>query len=138
MTTINRVQSPDETLLRYSLTGNGVFSILTGAIALVFSTPLGTYMGVPPTAQSVVGVGVAVFGGAVYFVSKRSPINRRFAALTVIADIVWVLGAVVLIGVFPETMTSEGAALLAVVSGVVGLFAVFQSVGLRSSTGSFT
>ena len=138
MTTINRVQSPDETLLRYSLTGNGVFSILTGAIALVFSTPLGTYMGVPPTALSVVGVGVAVFGGAVYFVSKRSPINRRFAALTVIADIVWVLGAVVLIGVFPETMTSEGAALLAVVSGVVGLFAVLQSVGVRSSTGSFT
>jgi hypothetical protein len=138
MTTINRVQSPDETLLRYSLTGNGVFSILTGAIALVFSTPLGTYMGVPPTALSVVGVGVAVFGGTVYFVSKRSPINRRFAALTVIADIVWVLGAVVLIGVFPETMTSEGAALLAVVSGVVGLFAVLQSVGLRSSTGSFT
>jgi hypothetical protein len=138
MTTINRVQSPDETLLRYSLTGNGVFSILTGAIALVFSTPLGTYTGVPPIALSVVGVSVAVFGGTVYFVSKRSPINRRFAVLTVIADIVWVLGAVVLIGAFPETMTSEGAALLAVVSGVVGLFAVLQSVGLRLSTGSST
>ncbi len=138
MTTINRVQSQDETLLRYSLTGNGVFSILTGAIALVFSTPLGTYMGVSPIALSVVGVSVAVFGGTVYFVSKRSPINRRFAVLTVIADIVWVLGAVVLIAVFPETMTSEGAALLVVVSGVVGLFAVLQSVGLRSSTGSST
>ena len=138
MTTIDRVQSPDETLLRYSLTGNGVFSILTGAIALVFSTPLGTYMGVPPIALSVVGVGVTVFGGTVYVFSKRSPINRRFVVLTVIADIVWVLGAVVLITVFPETMTSEGAALLAVVSGVVGLFAVLQSVGLRSSTGSFT
>ena len=138
MTTINRVQSPDETLLRYSLTGNGVFSILTGAIALFFSTPLGTYMGVPPIALSVVGVSVAVFGGTVYFFSKRSPINRRFVVLTVIADIVWVLGAVVLIGVFPETMTSEGGALFAVVSGVVGLFAVLQNVGLRSSTGSFT
>ena len=137
MTTINRVQSPDETLLRYSLTGNGVFSVLTGAIALVFSTPLGAYMGVPPLVLSVVGVGVAVFGGTVYVVSRRNPINRRLA-LTVIADIVWVLGAVVLIGVFPETMTSEGAALLAVVSGVVGLFAVLQSVGLRSSTGSST
>ena len=137
MTAINRVQSPDETLLRYSLTGNGVFSIVTGAIALVFSTPLGAYMGVPPLVLSVVGVGVAVFGGTVYVVSRRNPINRRLAALTVIADIVWVLGAVVLIGVFPETVTSEGAALLAVVSGVVGLFAVLQSVGLRS-TGSPT
>jgi len=137
MTTINRVQSPDETLLRYSLTGNGVFSIVTGAIALVFSTPLGAYMGVPPLVLSVVGGGVAVFGGTVYVVSRRNPINRRLAALTVIADIVWVLGAVVLIGVFPETVTSEGAALLAVVSGVVGLFAVLQSVGLRS-TGSPT
>ncbi|MCH8983180.1 MAG: hypothetical protein IH943_03640 [Acidobacteria bacterium] len=137
MTTINRVQ-PDATLLRYSLTGNGLFSILTGAIALVFSTPLGAYMGVPPLVLSVVGVSVAVFGGTVYVVSRRSPINRRLAALTVMVDIVWVLGAVVLIGVFPETMTSEGAALLAVVSGVVGLFAALQSVGLRSSTASST
>ena len=66
MTTIQ----PDP-ILRRALLGNAVFSTLSGLIGLLFADSLGTVLGVPSLALSIVGVLLLLFAGHLLWLAPR-------------------------------------------------------------------
>lgn len=120
----------NQSLLKRALTGNGLFSILTGLIAAVYAKSLGDLMGLNPVVLMVVGAGVVGFGIVTLMNARTQPINLVLAKSTVVADIAWVVAAAVIIAI-PELLTTEGRLLLGAISVVVGLFAVVQTIGIR-------
>jgi len=120
----------NESLLRPTLTGNGLFSITSGAIAAAFASQLANLMGVNRIVLLVIGVGVVGFGIVTLMNARRQPINLVEAKLTVFADMSWVLGSVVIILV-PGLLTASGNLLLGASSTVVAAFAIIQTIGIR-------
>jgi len=120
-----------DTLLRRSLLVNGVFSISTGLIAFLFADAISEFMSIEALVLRFVGVAVLVFGLAVYWFSRHETIERGFALFTTVADLVWVVGSVVLLVGFPDLVSSGGSVLIAVVALFVLGFAVGQWAGLR-------
>lgn len=121
----------DEGLLRRALQANGLFSIGTGSMAVLFAAPLGELMGISGIVLVVVGVGVVGFGVITLLNGRSAEVNRGLAIQTVVADVAWIAGAIFLLVGFPDVVTEEGRILIGAVSAVVGLFAVVQTAGLR-------
>ena len=126
------MENTSQGLLRGALTGNGLFSILSGLAAAVFAAPLGDLMGISWVVLLVVGFGVIGFGIVTLMNARRQPINLAEAKLTIVADIVWV-GAAAVIVLIPGLLTADGNLLLGGVSVVVAVFAILQSIGIRQS-----
>jgi len=124
------MKNQSQDLLRRALTGNAVFSIISGSIAAILASSLADLMGVNHVVLMVIGLGVIGFGITTLVNARRQPINLNEAKLTVIADFSWVVTALVII-LIPDLLTGEGKLLLGSVSVVVGLFALTQTVGIR-------
>ena len=120
------------TLLRKTMTGNGVFSVVTGALSIALAEPLSEMMAVAEAVLYAVGVAVALYG-ALLLVTARRPVDHLFAFGVIAADLIWVVGAIVLLAI-PGVMSVEGKVTLAIISVVVGVFAVSQAVGLIRAT----
>lgn len=120
-------------LLRKSLFGNGLFSVVSGLIAIVFSDPLSEATAVSRSVLYVVGVGVFVFGAVILWVVRGSSVDLGFALFVVAADLVWVLAAVVLITI-PATMSGTGRLIFGGVTVVVALLAALQTRGLIAAS----
>lgn len=129
------MRNPNQSLLRGALTGNGLFSILSGLISAVFAAFLGDLMGINPVVLLLVGAGVVGFGIVTLTNARRQPINLVLAKATVVADIAWVVGAAAII-LIPDLLTAEGRMLLGAISVAVGLFAVLQAIGIRRVRGT--
>jgi len=128
------MKNKSENLLRWALTGNGLFSITSGLITAAFASQLSNLMGANSVALVLVGVGVVGFGVVTLINARRQPINLAEAKLTIFADVSWVLGAAVII-LIPGLMTTSGKLLLIGVSIVVGAFAAIQIIGIRRTGG---
>ena len=129
--TVTTHTKPD-TLLRGSLKANATFSMASGVLGTVLAAPIAEFMGLPTTAVLVVAIGVVMFGVLILLNARRETVRIAEARLTVIADIAWVIGAATLIFLFPDLMTTGGKLLLGGISVIVAVFAVLQSIGLRS------
>lgn len=114
-------------LLRKSLIANGVFSTVTGTATVAFASGLGAYLLVSRTALNVIGVGVALFGLTILWESRSPSVGRGFALFVIVADLSWVLAAIVVFAV-PGSMANKWV--LATVTLVVAGFVVLQSRGL--------
>lgn len=125
----------NQTLLRRSLSANGLFSLTTGVLAVALSESLAALMGISEALLVVIGVGVVGFGLVTLWNARRTRIDLRLARLTVGADAVWVITATIVIFGLPGVMTTSGKLLLGVVSLMVGLFAVLQARGIRRIMG---
>lgn len=122
-------------LLRYTLTTNGVFSIVSGSIAVAFNSVLADYMGVNQSVLIIVGIGTLLFGVTIIADIRRSELNPTQTRLTLFSDLMWVIAAVVLILGFPNLMTEAGNMLLASISVPVAIFALLQTLGLLQVQG---
>jgi hypothetical protein len=117
-------------LLRNSLIGNALFSILS-AVAILASTGwLAQFLGL----RDHIGLTVVAFSLAGYAVillinARRQKIKISDAWMAVILDAIWVTGSYALIFAVPFTL--HGKWLIAVVAEIVFLFAVLQSFGIR-------
>lgn len=105
--------------------------MLSGATATAFATPIAGFMGVEAAFLTLVGVAVIGFGLVTMSIARPSSPSPKLARLITLADVLWVVGAAVLIFGFPGDMTGGGRALLFSVSVPVGIFAVLQSRGVR-------
>ncbi|MEA1902362.1 MAG: hypothetical protein U9N56_02425 [Actinomycetota bacterium] len=121
----------NDTVLRRSLAINGLFSIVSGLVSLVFADAISDFMGIHPLVLRFVGVGVLIFGAAVYWFSRHDNIEPGFAWFTTIADLAWVIGTAVLIFSYPDLMSSGGNSLAGILAVAVLLFAIGQFVGLK-------
>ena len=117
-------------LLRRTLQANGVFSALSGVIAILGANALSVLLGVNmPSLLIGIGIALLVYAAGLLLNARREQIKLQEAWLAVIIDAAWVVGSVILI--FAGTLSTTGNWLVAIVADIVLLFAVLQFFGIR-------
>lgn len=116
-------------LLRSALIANAGFSFITGLALVIGSTPLSNWLGIPQGLALSIGFALLPFA-VVVAMAARKP-RQALVREIVTADLVWVLGAVIVILGFPEEMSGAGLWALGLATGAVTGFAGLQMLGLR-------
>lgn len=116
-------------ILTAVLATNAGFSAVTGVVMIVAAGPLSNWLGIPTWVTVGVGAGLVPFAVAVA-ATARSPVLSRVVQV-IVADVSWVVGAAVITIGFPESMSRQGLWALGMVTVVVAVFAVLQTLGLR-------
>lgn len=112
------------------MTGNAVFSALTGLVVAFGSGRLDDWLGVDARLLVLLGVGLVVYALDLVW-STRSPDRLAIGGrVAVAADAGWVVGAVALVAA-TDVLTPSGETDLVVVTLVVAGLAVAQWIGLR-------
>jgi Ca2+/Na+ antiporter len=120
--------------LRTALVANALFSALTGMALLVFGEPIAGWIGVgAPFVYRVLGGGLLVFAGLVGWIGTRRTVDTFRAALISLADLLWVIGTVVLILSTLETVETHGIVALLLVATVVLFFGLRQLRGIEET-----
>jgi hypothetical protein len=118
-------------LLASAVSINVIFSAASGVVLIAGAPMLSNPIGADGWLLATVGVGLVGFGALLVWLlaaPRRLAVGARFV---LVADVAWVLGAVVLLAGFPGLLAPAGRVGLTVVSGVVAVIAVAQVVGLR-------
>lgn len=117
-------------LLRNALRVNGLFSLLAGLAAVLFATPIAEAMAINSIVLYVVGVGTALFGLSILWATRAPDIDLKFGASVVAADLLWVIGASIVLAVG----LVESGWILAAISTPVLVFAILQTAGVVRAT----
>lgn len=123
---------PDSSLpLRRALWANAVFSGLSGLAALAAAEPLGAWLGLAsPMVLRVLGVGLLLFAADLVSQARAEPIEPNRAVMASGADVLWVVGTIVLLVFFPGLLSVPGRWIVAAVGAVVAGCAAGQAAGL--------
>jgi hypothetical protein len=125
------MQSNNAALLRNTLKGNGIFSIVSGAGIALGSSAIAPFMGLENSLILVVlGVGVVLFGVSVWRVAMGILDTPKGMTIAVL-DALWVIGSIALLIADPFTLTSEGKWAVLIVADIVGVFAILEYLGAR-------
>jgi hypothetical protein len=117
-------------LLKKALTGNAVFSVLSGAVILLANRWLVKFLGLPEEVSlAILGVSLIVYAGILLLNARRPKIKITDAWVAVIMDAVWVVGSYALIFAVPFSV--GGKWVVALVAEVVLAFAILQWLGIR-------
>jgi len=136
------MNASSDRLLRRTLWGNAVFSVISGAALVAFATPFArlateaplTVMGLDlALVFELLGLGVVAFGAICAWAASRETLPRSWAQLIFAADIAWVVGSALVL-VLPAAWTTAGIAGIAVVALIVADLAVLEYLGLRRLT----
>src|SRR5689334_18541989 len=93
-------------LLRRTLWGNAVFSVVSGAVLAACATPFAALAAHEPVAIAgldlaivfeLLGVGVILFGALCAWIASRPALPGGLARLVFAADIAWVVASVVVL-----------------------------------------
>lgn len=122
---------PRQRMLYATLTVNAVSSGLCGAGLFVGAAPLATVLGLPgPLPLLVFGALLLAFALQVWR-ARRDPLDLGRARLILYMDVAYVVASFVLVLGWPGALSPVGRLLTALVADLVGVFAVFEYVGLR-------
>jgi hypothetical protein len=117
-------------LLKKALTGNAVFSVISGVAILFANRWLVKFLGLPDKISlAILGVSLIVFAAILWLNARRPTIKITDAWIAVIMDAVWVMGSYVLIFVVPFSV--GGKWVVALVAELVLAFAIVQWLGIR-------
>jgi hypothetical protein len=117
-------------LLRKALTGNAVFSVISGVAILFANRWLVKFLGLPDSVSlTILGVSLIVYAAILWFNARRPTIKITDAWIAVIMDTVWVVGSYVLIFVLPFSV--GGKWVVALVAELVLAFAIVQWLGIQ-------
>jgi hypothetical protein len=128
------VSTPDSKsgLLRNAMRANGVFSAVSGAAALLFSSTLADTTGIqPPLVFTVLGVILILYAIDLFWVTSRPQLDIRFGWAAVVLDLAWVLGSLVLLLTDLLPLTTAGKWIIAILADIVLVFAIVQFIGIR-------
>jgi hypothetical protein len=120
------------TLLKYGLLGNAIFSCLTGIALIIAPVQIAIYMGIPdPTLLMGVGIGLLPFAGHLIIALRRKPIRTGEVYYLSAMDGLWVLGsaAILLFDLVP--FTTIGLIAFSLVALTVADFMFMQIIGIR-------
>jgi hypothetical protein len=116
--------------LKKALTGNAVFSVLSGAVILLANRWLVKFLGLPEEVSlAILGVSLIVYAGILLLNARRPKIKITDAWVAVIMDAIWVVGSYVLIFAVPFSV--GGKWVVALVAELVLAFAILQWLGIR-------
>lgn len=116
-------------ILTRTLAANAGFSAVTGVILVIGAVPVSRWLSIPTWLAIAVGVGLLPFA-LVVAKTARNP-RRDSVWQVIIADIAWVIAAVVVLVGFPRSMSTAGLWSLGLVTVAVADFAALQFIGLR-------
>lgn len=117
-------------LLRRTLQGNALFSLLSGAVFVLAAGPVARFLG--PNLASIivllVGLGLLPFGFIVYRIASN---NLDQARIITLLDVTWVVGSFLLLGLGWSLFSVAGRWFIGLQAEAVATFAVLQFIGLR-------
>ena len=126
-------------LLRRTLWGNAVFSVVSGAGLAIFAGPLARAAAHSPVEVAgldlplileLLGLSVIAFGALCAWVASRPTLPQGLARLIFAADLAWVAGSVLVLAL-PAAWTTAGIAGIVVVALIVADLAILEYLGLR-------
>jgi hypothetical protein len=133
------MNASSDRLLRRTLWGNAVFSVISGAGLAFFAGPFArgaahTPLEVAgldlPLIFELLGLGVIAFGVLCAWVASRPTLPQGLARLIFAADLAWVAGSVLVLAL-PAAWTTAGIAGIVVVALIVADLAILEYLGLR-------
>lgn len=133
------MNASSDRLLRRTLWGNAVFSVISGAGLVAFATPFALLATEAPVSVmgldlalvfELLGLGVVAFGAICAWAASRETLPRSWAQVIFAADIAWVVGSALVL-MLPAAWTTTGIAGIAVVALIVADLAVLEYLGLR-------
>jgi len=136
------MNASSDRLLRRTLWGNAVFSVVAGAVLVACAAPFAAWATHAPVSVAgldlaivfeLLGLGVVVFGVLCGWVASRPILPAGLARVIFAADLAWV-AASALVLLLPASWTTAGVAGIAVVALVVADLAVLEYLGLRRLT----
>ena len=117
-------------LLRNSLIGNALFSMLSALAILASSGWLAQFIGLRDhIVLTILAIPLAAYAVILLINARRPKIKISDAWMAVILDAIWVIGSYTLIFIVPFSF--GGKWLIAAVAEIVFVFAVLQSLGIR-------
>ena len=117
-------------IVKKALTGNAVFSVVSGLAILVANRWLVKFLGLPDKVSlAILGVSLIVYAAILWLNARRPKIKTTDAWIAVIMDAVWVIGSYVLIFVVPFSV--GGKWVVALLAELVMAFAILQWLGIR-------
>ena len=126
-------------LLRRTLWGNAIFSVVSGAVLAIFAAPFAAIAAHDPTTGlgldlaiifELLGLGVIAFGALCAWIASRETMPQGWARLIFAADLAWVAASVLVLAV-PASWTAAGIAGIVVVALIVADLAILEYLGLR-------
>ena len=127
---MNQSVEERQDLLKKALTGNAVFSVVSGLAILFANRWLVEFLGLPDKVSlAVLGVSLIVYAAILWLNARRPKIKITDAWIAVVMDAVWVIGSYVLIFVVPFSV--GGKWVVAMVAELVLAFAIVQWLGIR-------
>jgi len=126
-------------LLRRTLWGNAVFSVISGAVLASCATPFAAAAAHEPVdiagldlaiVFELLGIGVILFGLLCAWIASRSALPSGLARVVFAADIAWVVGSVAVL-LLPASWTTIGVVGIAAVALIVADLAILEYLGLR-------
>jgi hypothetical protein len=133
------MNASSDRLLRRTLWGNAVFSVISGAVLVAFATPFAAWATHAPLSIAgldlailfeLLGLGVVLFGAACAWAASRPSLPRGWARVILVADIAWVAASVLVLAL-PASWTKAGMAGIVVVALIVADIAILEYLGLR-------
>jgi hypothetical protein len=133
------MNASSDRLLRRTLWGNAVFSIISGAVGVAYAAPLAAWATHAPLSVAgldlaivfeALGIGVVLFGAICGWAASRQTLPQGWARLILAADIVWVVASVLVL-MLPASWTTAGIAGIVVVALIVADIAILEYLGLR-------
>ena len=127
---MNQSVEERQDFLKKALTGNAVFSVVSGVAILFANRWLVKFLGLPEKVSlAILGVSLIVYAAILWFNARRPKIKTTDAWVAVIMDVIWVVGSYALIFAVPFSV--GGKWVLALVAELVLAFAVLQWLGIR-------
>jgi hypothetical protein len=127
---MNQSVEERQRLLKKALTGNAVFSVISGVAILLANRWLVKFLGLPESVSlAILGLSLVVYAAILWFNARRPKIKVTNAWIAVIMDAVWVMGSYVLIFVVPFSV--GGKWVVALIAELVLAFAIVQWLGIR-------
>ena len=126
-------------LLRRTLWGNAIFSVVSGAVLAIFAAPFAAIAAHDPTTGlgldlaiifELLGLGVIVFGVLCAWIASRPTMPQGWARLVFAADLAWVVASILVLTV-PATWSMAGFVGIGVVALIVADFVILEYLGLR-------
>lgn len=133
------MNASSDRLLRRTLWGNAVFSVVSGAGLAAFAVPFARAAAAAPVSVmgldlaivfELLGVGVVAFGALCAWVASRPELPQAWARTIFAADIAWVAASIVVLAL-PAAWTTAGIAGIVVLALVVADLAILEYLGLR-------
>jgi hypothetical protein len=127
---MNQSVEERQEFLKKALTGNALFSVVSGVAILFANHWLVKFLGLPEKVSlAILGVSLIGYAALLWFNAHRPKIKITDAWVAVTMDVIWVVGSYALIFAVPFSV--GGKWVVALVAELVLAFAVLQWLGIR-------